>query len=57
MKREKLEELNRIKDEYEVDNILLEDTLLSNFNSDTMGKYRNILYEDIKKEDPSISVI
>lgn len=50
----KLEELNETKDEYEVDNILLEDTLLSNFNSDTMGKYRNILYEDIKKEEPSI---
>lgn len=50
----KLEELNETKDEYEVDNILLEDTLLSNFNSDTMGKYRNILYEDIKKEDTSI---
>lgn len=50
----KLEELNETKDEYEVDNILLEDTLLSNFNSDTMDKYRNILYEDIKKEDPSI---
>ena len=50
----KLEELNQTKDEYEVDSILLEDTLLSNFNSDTMGKYRNILYEDIKKEDPSI---
>lgn len=50
----KLEELNETKDEYEVDNILLEDTLLSNFNSDTMGKYRNILYEDIKKKDPSI---
>lgn len=50
----KLEELNETKDEYEVDNILLEDTLLSNFNSDTMGKYRNILYEDIKKEDPNI---
>lgn len=50
----KLEELNETKDEYEVDNILLEDTLLSNFNSDTMGKYRNILYEDIKKEDSSI---
>ncbi len=50
----KLEELNETKDEYEVDNILLEDTLLSNFNSDTMGKYRNILYEDIKKEDHSI---
>lgn len=44
----KMSELNILKDEYEVDNILLEDTLLSNFNSDTMGKYRNILYEDIK---------
>lgn len=50
----KLDELNETKDEYEVDNILLEDTLLSNFNSDTMGKYRNILYEDIKNEEPSI---
>ena len=36
--KEKLEELNRIKDEYEVDNILLEDTLLSKFNEDTFGK-------------------
>ena len=44
----RVSELNILKDEYEVDNILLEDTLLSNFNSDTMGKYRNILYEDIK---------
>lgn len=52
--KEKLEELNKIKDEYEVDNILLEDTLLSKFNEDTLGKYRNILYEDIKKEDISI---
>lgn len=55
--KEKLEELNKIKDEYEVDNILLEDTLLSKFNEDTLGKYRNILYEDIKKEDISIQDI
>lgn len=46
--RGKSDELNIVKDEYEVDNILLEDTLLTNFNSDTNGKYRNILYEDIK---------
>ena len=49
----KMSELNILKDEYEVDNILLEDTLLSNFNSDTMGKYRNILYEDIKNVEGS----
>lgn len=55
--KEKLEELNKVKDEYEVDNILLEDTLLSKFNEDTLGKYRNILYEDIKKEDISIQDI
>lgn len=55
--KEKLEELNKIKDEYEVDNILLEDTILSKFNEDTLGKYRNILYEDIKKEDISIQDI
>lgn len=52
--KEKLEELNRIKDEYEVDNILLEDTLLSKFNEDTFGKYRNILYEDIKNQDKDV---
>lgn len=55
--KEKLEELNKIKDEYEVDNILLEDTLLSKFNEDTFGKYRNILYEDIKYEDDGIREI
>ena len=48
------EELNRIKDEYEVDNILLEDTLLSKFNEDTFGKYRNVLYEDIKNQDKDV---
>lgn len=55
--KEKLEELNRIKDEYEVDNILLEDTLLSKFNEDTFGKYRNVLYEDIKKQDKEVQDI
>ena len=54
---DKLEELNKTKDEYEVDNILLEDTLLSNFNEDTFGKYRNILYEDIKNLDSSVQNI
>lgn len=51
--KEKLEELNRIKDEYEVDNILLEDTLLSKFNEDTFGNiemyYMKILKIKIKK--------
>lgn len=55
--KEKLEELNRIKDEYEVDNILLEDTLLSKFNEDTFGKYRNVLYEDIKTQDKEVQDI
>lgn len=55
--KEKLEELNRVKDEYEVDNILLEDTLLSKFNEDTFGKYRNVLYEDIKYQDKEVQDI
>lgn len=55
--KEKLEELNRIKDEYEVDNILLEDTLLSKFNEDTFDKYRNVLYEDIKNQDKEVQDI
>lgn len=55
--KEKLEELNRIKDEYEVDNILLEDTLLSKFNEDTFCKYRNVLYEDIKNQDKEVQDI
>ena len=55
--KEKLEELNRIKDEYEVDNILLEDTLLSKFNEDTFGKYRDVLYEDIKYQDKEVQDI
>lgn len=49
--KEKLEELYKKKDESEVDNLLLEETLLSKFNTDTNGKYRNILYEDIKLEE------
>lgn len=55
--KEKLEELNKIKDEYEVDNILLEDTLLSKFNQDTLGRYRNIFYEEIKYQDKDIQDI
>lgn len=53
----KLAKLNKQKDEYEVDNILLEDTLLSKFHEDTNGTYRNLLYEDIKNEDQSIQDI
>ena len=47
----KLDELYKKKDECEVDNLLLEETLISKFNTDTNGKYRNILYEDIKLID------
>lgn len=51
--KEKLEELNRIKDEYEVDNILLEDTLLSKFNEILLVNiemyYMKILKIKIKK--------
>jgi len=50
----KLEELKKIKDEYELDNILLEDTLLSKFHEDTENVYRNLLYDNIKNEDISI---
>ena len=50
----KLDELNKVKDEFEVDNILLEDTLLSKFHIDTNNIYRNMLYENIKNEDSSI---
>lgn len=52
--KNKLNELNKIKDEYEVDNILLEDTLLSKFHEDTNNIYRNMLYENIKNEDNGI---
>ena len=49
-----LNKLNKVKYEYEVDNILLEDILLNSFHKDTDNKYRNILYENIKKEDDDI---
>lgn len=52
--KEKLYELGNTKDEYEVDNILLEDTLLSKFHEDTGNIYRNLLYENIKYEDESV---
>lgn len=52
--KDKLNELNKVKDEYEVDNILLEDTLLSKFHDDTNNIYRNMLYENIKNEDSNI---
>ena len=54
MDKDKLYELNKTKDEYEVDNILLEDTLLSKFHEDTNNIYRNLLYENIKYEDDSV---
>ena len=44
-----LEDLYKKKDEEEVDNLLLEETLFTKFNIDTRGKYQGILYEDIKK--------
>lgn len=50
----KLSDLNKLKDEYEVDNILLEDTLLNIFNEDTNNIYRNLLYEDIKNQDKGV---
>lgn len=52
--KDKLDSLNKMKYEYEVDNILLEDTLLNKFHLDTNNKYRNILYENIKKEKDDI---
>jgi len=52
--KNKLNELNKVNYEYEVDNILLEDTLLNRFHEDTNNKYRNILYENIKKEKEDI---
>ena len=52
-----LNELGKVKDEYEVDNILLEDTLLSKFHEDTNNIYRNLLYENIKNEDNNIKDI
>ena len=55
--KDKLNNLNKIKDENEIDNILLEDTLLSKFHEDTGNRYRNIIYENIKYEDDSIKEI
>lgn len=55
--KDKLDELNKTKDEYEVDNILLEDTLLTKFHEDTNNIYRNMLYENIKNEDNKIKDI
>ncbi|MGM9882129.1 MAG: hypothetical protein ACI31S_04735 [Bacilli bacterium] len=55
--KSKLENLLIQKEEYSLDNILLEDTLLSKFNEDTNNKYKNILYEDIKYQDNSIKDI
>ena len=55
--KEKLANLNETKDEYEVDNILLEDTLLSKLHEDTSNRYRNILYENIKYEEENIREI
>lgn len=55
--KERLEELNNTKDENEVDNILLEDTLLNKFNEDTNHIYEDISYEDIKKENKEVSSI
>lgn len=52
--KNKLNAFNKTKCEYEVDNILLEDTLLNKFHLDTNNKYRNILYENIKKEKDDI---
>ena len=52
--KDKINALNKIKCEYEVDNILLEDTLLNKFHEDTDNAYRNILYENIKKEKEDI---
>lgn len=52
--KDKLYDFNKTKDEYEVDNILLEDTLLSKFHEDTGNIYRNLLYENIKYEDDDV---
>lgn len=55
--KRKLDELSKVKDEYEVDNILLEDTLLSKFHEDTGNIYRNTLYENIKYENEEVKDI
>ncbi len=45
---QKLSNLEKSKDEYELDNILIEDSLLGKFHLDTHNAYRNTTYEDIK---------
>ena len=55
--KDKMNRLITMKEEAEVDNILLEDTLLNKFHEDTNSKYKNILYENIKYEDDSIKDI
>lgn len=55
--KNKLEELKKQKDEYELDNILLEDTLLSKFHEDTGNVYRTLSRDDIKNKDASIKNI
>ena len=53
----KLNDLNKTKYEYEIDNLLLEDTLLNSFHEDTNNIYRNILYDNIKNEKNDIKDI
>lgn len=53
----KLDDLNKTKYEYEIDNLLLEDTLLNSFHEDTNNIYRNILYENINNEKEDIKDI
>ena len=48
---EEREELYNKKNELEVDNLLLEETLITKFNEDTNNKYKNISYEEIKLLD------
>ena len=55
--KNKIEELKKVQDEYELDNILLEDTLLSKFHEDTKNIYRNITKENIDDEEPNIKNI
>ena len=55
--QKKLNDLDKLNCEYEVDNILLEDILLNKFHEDTDNIYRNMLYENIKKEKDDIKDI
>ena len=45
----KLDELYKKKDECEVDNLLLEETLISKFNTDTNGKYSSLNFVKLIK--------